>query len=156
MSDWRMAIDHDTGYFVTWTSRAFLRVGEARLRSLGLGVAHLPVLVCLAEEEPLTQREIARRVHVEQPTAAALLQRMTRAGLIEKSDDPSDRRASRIRLSAHAREVLPEALDLLSAVNAAATADLSPAEVAVLHDLLGRVLSNLNETIDGLRSGPDD
>ena len=73
------------------------RAGERRWRPLGLGVAHIPVLVCLAEEGALTQTEIAQRTHVEQPTAAALLQRMDKAGLLERSPDPRDRRATRRR-----------------------------------------------------------
>lgn len=143
-----MAIDYDTGYFVTRTARAFMRVAEAQLRPLGLGVAYLPVLVCLTEEEPLTQADIAQRIHVEQPTAAALLQRMTKAGLLEKSPDPRDGRATRISLSVHAREIIPEALDLLATSNSAATVDLSTAEIDVLHTLLRRVMANLDTTID--------
>ncbi|WNG22312.1 MarR family transcriptional regulator [Cystobacter fuscus] len=143
-----MDIDYDTGYFVTRTARAFMRVAEAQLRPLGLGVAHLPVLICLAEEGSLTQAEIAQRTHVEQPTAAALLQRMDKAGLIEKSPDPSDRRATRIRLSARAEKLLPRALELLGRSNDEATAGLSAKELETLHGLLRRVLANLSVMTD--------
>ena len=144
-----MNIDHDTGYSVTLTARAFMRVAEARLRLIGLGVAHVPALVALAEEGSLTQREIAQRTHVEQPTAAALLQRMSAAGLIDRSPDPDDRRSTRITLSRRAHVVLPDALRLLGQANTAATAGLSAAEVEVLHDLLRRVLANLDAMIEG-------
>lgn len=144
-----MDVDHDTGYSVTLTARAFMRVAEVRLRPLGLGVAHVPVLVALAEEAALTQTEIARRTHVEQPTAAALLQRMNAAGLIERSPDPRDRRSTRISLRTRAHAVLPEALRVLGHANSAATAGLSAAEIEVLHDLLRRVLANLETMIEG-------
>ncbi|WP_225411631.1 MarR family winged helix-turn-helix transcriptional regulator [Stigmatella hybrida] len=140
-----MDIDYDTGYFVTRTARAFMRVAEAQLRPLGLGVAHIPVLLCLAEEGALTQAEIAQRTHVEQPTAAALLQRMAKAGLIERSPDPRDRRATLIRLSPRAEEVMPKALKLLGQSNGEATAGLSAKELETLHGLLRRVLANLTE-----------
>jgi MarR family transcriptional regulator for hemolysin len=143
-----MDIELDTGYFVTRTARAFMRVVEARLRPLGIGVAHVPVLVCLAEDGPLTQAEIAQRTYVEQPTAAALLQRMAKAGLIEKTPDPRDRRAVRISLSARAEEVMPHALALLGESNGEAMAGISAAEVDVLHDVLRRVLVNLSAMID--------
>lgn len=143
-----MDIDRDTGYFVTRTARAFVRIAEARLRPLGLGVAHVPVLVCLAEEGSLTQAEIVQRTHVEQPTTAALLQRMAKAGLIETSPDPRDRRATRIGLSARAEEVMSGALDLLGQANGEATAGLSAAEIETLHDLLRRVLANLVAMMD--------
>ncbi len=142
-----MNIDHDTGYTVTWTARAFMRIAEARLRPLGLGVAHVPVLVALAEEGQLTQAEIAHRTHIEQPTAAALLQRMTAAGLIDRTPHPTDRRATRIDLSARAHALLPDALELLAEANSEATAGLTAAEVATLHALLGRVLVNLETMV---------
>ncbi|WP_158228407.1 MarR family winged helix-turn-helix transcriptional regulator [Pseudonocardia sp. MH-G8] len=144
-----MDIDRDTGYFVTRTARAFMRVADAQLRPLGLGVAHVPVLLCLAEEGALTQTELARRTHVEQPTAAALLQRMSRAGLVERSPDPRDHRATRITPSARAEQLLPRALELLGHSNGEATAGLSAAEIETLHELLGRVLGNLTNMIDG-------
>ncbi len=147
-----MIIDHDTGYFVTRTARAFMRIAEAQLRPLGLGVAHLPVLICLAEEKSLTQTEIAQRTHVEQPTAAALMQRMNKAGLIKRSPDPRDGRATRIRLSARAEKVLPQALDLLGRTNGEATTGLSAKEIETLHGLLRRVLANLDAMTDNDRA----
>lgn len=143
-----MELPHDTGYYVTLAARAFKRVAEARMRPLGLGVAHMPVLIALSENGALTQRDIAQRTHIEQPTAAALLQRMEAAGWIERSPDPRDRRASRISLSATARAVLPKALRLRQDSIAAATAGLSAAEVEQLQDLLGRVLDNLDAMVD--------
>lgn len=149
-----MDIELDTGYHVTRTARAFMRVAEARLRPLGIGVAHVPVLVCLAADGPLTQAEIAQRTHVEQPTAAALLQRMDKAGLIGKTPDPRDRRAVRISLSARAEALMPEALGLLGQSNGEATAGLSAAEIERLHDSLRRVLANLVGMLDDPGSGP--
>jgi len=143
-----MDIEFDTGYFVTRAARAFMRVAEARLRPLGIGVAHVPVLVCLAEEGPLTQAEIAQRTYVEQPTAAALLQRMDKAGLIEKTPDRRDRRAVRISLSTRAEEIMPEALALLAHANGQATAGLSAEEIETLHSLLRPVVDNLSAMID--------
>lgn len=143
-----MNIDHDTGYTVTRTARAFMRVAEARLRPLGLGVAYAPVLVALAEDDGLTQAEIAQRTHIEQPTAAALLQRMAKAGLIERSPHPTDGRASRISLNDRAIGLLPQALDRLTQADAQATAGLTAREVATLHALLARVQDNLETMID--------
>lgn len=143
-----MNIPHDTGYAVTRTARAFMRVAEARLRPMGLGVAYAPVLVALAEDDGLTQAEIAQRTHIEQPTAAGLLQRMTTAGLLDRSPHPRDRRAMTITLNARAVELLPAALDALTEVDDRATAGLSPHDVETLHDLLGRVLDNLEAMMD--------
>lgn len=150
-----MEIDRDTGYYVTLIARAFKRLAEARMRPLGLGVAQMPVLVALAGAGSLSQREIAERTHVEQPTAAVLLQRMSAAGLIERAPDARDRRSTRITLSTRARALLPEALRLRGQAIAEATAGLSTAELAVLHDLLRRVLANLEGLIEAAGERPD-
>lgn len=140
-------VERDTGYLVMLTARAFTRVAEKRLRPLGIGVAHLPVVVALAQDGPLTQKQVAARAHVEQPTATALLQRMDAAGLIERTPDPRDRRSVRISLSSRAARLLPEALGLRAEAVSSATADLSAAEVELLDSLLGRVLASLEALV---------
>ena len=135
--------DRDTGYWVMLTARAFTRVAERRLRPLGLGVAHVPVLLALAAEGALTVRQLAERARIEQPTATALVQRMESGGLVARAPDPSDRRSIRISLSARGRQLLPEALQLRTDAVRAATAGLSADEVRLLDDLLRRVLQSL-------------
>lgn len=148
-----MDVAQDVGYFAVLISRAFMRIAEVHLRPMGLGVAQMPVLVALATEGSLTQKEIAQRAHVEQPTAAVLLQRMEAAGLIERSADPRDRRSSRIALSARASTLLPKALAQRAQVVGHATAGLSAMELETLNDLLGRVLANLEAIVGSQGTG---
>jgi DNA-binding MarR family transcriptional regulator len=58
------------------------------------------VLRNLAESDPegLTQTELTRRMTSDPNTIAALVDRMERAGLLERRVDPQDRRALRLRL----------------------------------------------------------
>lgn len=147
-----MDIRPGTGADVARTARAFTRLAETRLRPLGLGVASVPVLVHLAQEGPLTQAQIAARLGVEQPSAATLLQRMTRDGLVERDPDPHDRRAVRISLSARAEQAMPGALAERDRADAQATAGLSGDEVTVLRALLARVRDNLAAVEDEERA----
>jgi MarR family transcriptional regulator for hemolysin len=73
---------------------------------------------------------------------------MDKAGLLERSPDPRDRRATRIRLSARAEKLMPRALELLGQSNDEATAGLSAKEIETLHGLLRRVLANLAAMTD--------
>lgn len=129
----------DTGAHVLLAARAFTRLAEQRLRPLGLGVAHVPVLLALSREGALTVGDLARRARVEQPTATALVRRMEAAGLVDRGPDPRDRRSTRLRLSARGEEVVEQALRMRREAVDAATADLSAAEVRQLDELLGRV-----------------
>ncbi|MDI1290151.1 MAG: MarR family transcriptional regulator [bacterium] len=143
-----MNLERDTAYYVALASRAFTRMAESRLRPLGVGVAHIKVMTGLADTASMSQREIAAYAHIEQPTAAALIQRMDAAGLIDRAPDPSDRRSTQISLSSLGAELLPEALALRSSVVAEATASFTAAEVKTLNGLLARLLVNLDSMVD--------
>jgi MarR family transcriptional regulator for hemolysin len=131
-------------FWVNHASRLIVRHFEQRLRPLGFGMAYLPVLVPLQEEGELTQKELAERTRVEQPTMAALLGRMDRDGLLLRKPHPTDKRSSRISLSAKAKARLPAAMEQMAAVAERATAGLSQRERATLILLLRRVVDNLD------------
>jgi MarR family transcriptional regulator, transcriptional regulator for hemolysin len=48
------------GHLISLAARGFARLSEARLKSLGFGVGHLPVLVALQDGRASTQRDLAR------------------------------------------------------------------------------------------------
>ena len=79
---------------------------------------------------------------------AALLARMERDGLISREVDPSDKRASRISLSAKAKARLPSAKERLGEVAEQATSGFSERERATLIALLRRVVGNLGQAVE--------
>ena len=48
------------GHLISLAARGFARLSEARLKPLGFGVGHLPVLVALQDGRASTQRDLAR------------------------------------------------------------------------------------------------
>ncbi len=120
-----------------------LKEFEQHLRQLDLGPAYIPVLQALDDEGPLTQRELAERANVEQPTMAALLGRMTRDGLIALRAHPDDRRARLVSLTPMARKRLPLGRALLIEVAERATHGFTKAECTTLVSLLQRMITNL-------------
>ena len=132
------------GHLISLAARGFTRLSEARLKPLGLGVGHLPVLVALRDGQADTQRDLARFAKVEQPPMAQMLARMERDGLIARTPDPADGRSSRIALTAAAEARLPDAIDVLLKGNAEVLAGFTEAEAAQLTDLLQRVIANLD------------
>lgn len=130
-------------YWLNNASRRLLRRHEARLRELGLGMGHLPVLVALAEGGQLSQKELARRARVEQPTMAEALARMERDGLVRRETNPEDRRGSLVSLTASARAKVPRAMAAMARGQDEALAGLDAADRATLLRLLRRVAENL-------------
>ena len=135
---------HPSHYF-SRIGRALTRIGDARLRAVGLATAQLPVLSMLSGGRQLSQTELARRAKVEQPSMAQLLIRMERDGLIRRERDPSDRRSSLITLTKEAERRLPAGRAVLRQGNADMMRGLSDQDIQRLLDLLSRVLHNVDE-----------
>src|SRR5688572_18593125 len=130
-------------YWINRASRALMRTHEERLRPLGFGMGQLPVLLALEDGAELSQKELATRAHVEQPTMAQALTRMERDGLLERRANPDDARSSLYSLERAARARIPELKAALLQGDRDACAGLSAAERTQLIELLRRVASNL-------------
>ncbi len=131
------------GHHISRAARALARVGDTRLRPLGISTGQLPVLVALKDGAKLTQTELARWGKVEQPTMAQMLTRMARDGLIQREPDPDDGRSTLISLTNAAKAKQQEARAILEQGNRDATRGFTPDEVETLIALLKRVIDNV-------------
>ncbi len=134
------------GHLISLAARGFARLSEARLRPLGFGVGHLPVLVALQGGQAGSQRDLARFARIEQPSMAQMLARMERDGLICRIPDPADGRSSRVSLTETARTRLPDACAVLFQGNREALGGFTDEEAAQLVALLTRLIANLDRT----------
>lgn len=80
--------------------RAILQAGYAEI-DLAPGQEHL--LAALWNEDGLSQRELVRRLGVEQPTVAKTVRRLEASGFIRREADPADRRVTRVVLTDRGR-----------------------------------------------------
>ncbi|GAN91145.1 transcriptional regulator MarR [Gluconobacter frateurii M-2] len=131
------------GHYFSRIARGLSRVGDARLRDLGLATAQLPILTALKDGAQLSQKQLAHWAKVEQPTMAQMLSRMERDGLIQRTPDPNDRRSSLISLTKTALDRLPAGRAVLRQGNADMTKGLTSEEVDTLVVLLRQVLANI-------------
>jgi DNA-binding MarR family transcriptional regulator len=132
------------GRLISLAARGFARLSEARLKPLGFGVGHLPVLIALQDGRANTQRDLARFARIEQPSMAQMLVRMERDGLIRRTPDAADGRSSRISLTHVAKTRLPDACAALFEGNREALSGFTDEEAAQLVALLTRVIANLD------------
>jgi len=133
------------GHLISLAARGFARLSEARLKPLGFGIGHLPVLVALRDGRASTQRDLARFAKIEQPPMAQMLARMERDGLIRRDADPADGRSSRITLTAAAEARLPDAISVLLQGNREVLRDFTDKEARLLVTLLKRLIENLDQ-----------
>ena len=143
------------GHLISLAARSFARLSEARLKPLGFGLGHVPVLVALQDGQVGNQRDLARFARIEQPPMAQMLSRMERDGLIERTPDPQDGRSRRIRLTTDAQARLPRAVSVLHAGNGEALSGFSDEEAAMLTALLRRLIANLDVVIGAETAAQD-
>jgi DNA-binding MarR family transcriptional regulator len=135
--------EKSAGYMVNWAARLFAREIHARISKEGLSPGHLPVFFALADGVAMTQKELAKRAAIEQPTMAATLARMERDGLIVRKADPADRRSSLVSLSPAAAKKTAAVRAAVNAVNSHALSRLSADERDAFLRMLGTVIGTL-------------
>jgi MarR family transcriptional regulator, transcriptional regulator for hemolysin len=135
------------GHLIGVASRGFARLSEARLKPLGFGVGHLPVLVALREGQAKSQRDLARFARIEQPSMAQMLARMERDGLICRVPNAADGRSSHISLTAAAQSRLPQACAVLFQGNRDVLNGFTDKEATQLVNLLTRLIANLDRAV---------
>ncbi|KKC31674.1 MarR family winged helix-turn-helix transcriptional regulator [Devosia psychrophila] len=140
--------ESSAGYMTNWAARLFARELERQLAPSGIAPAYMPVLFALADGSALTQKELARRAAVEQPTMAATLNRMERDAMIIRTRDPEDKRSALVALTPLAQGKIETVERVVSAINELALEQLVPDERRQFIALLGRVIRVL-EAQDG-------
>jgi DNA-binding MarR family transcriptional regulator len=78
---------------------------EAAARG-SLGPRHMPALLAVAAAGPLSVSELARRLGLGLSTTSAIVGQLSRAGLLERAEDDSDRRRTIVRLQDEHSEVI--------------------------------------------------
>lgn len=79
---------------------------RAAMENHGLTARHGAVLPHLLAGRPLTVSEIAGRLHVSLPTASELVGALSRAGIVERAEDPANRRRVLVSLARPYRPAL--------------------------------------------------
>jgi DNA-binding MarR family transcriptional regulator len=74
----------------------------------GLTIAQLRLMSMLLFEDSRTVGELADNLDVKMPTVTGMTDRLVRMGMIERHDDPVDRRVVRIGLSEAGRRAMRE------------------------------------------------
>jgi MarR family transcriptional regulator for hemolysin len=116
---------------------------EAHLAEAGASLPFWLVLRHLAEEDGLSQRELAHRLSVEAPTLTRHIDRMAAEGLLVRRRDPHDRRVTRISLTPQGRALHRRLAAVVTGLEQQVQSLLSAREAAVLDRALTRIVHHL-------------
>src|SRR3954453_20313113 len=119
---------------------------EAFERTLAEHDASLPswiLLSVLAEEDGISQRQLAARMHLEPTTIVRHVDRLAEDGLVARRRDATDRRITRIELTAAGRGRHRELLVVVGGLERDLRSCLSEREQTTLLKLLDRIFDHL-------------
>ena len=138
-------LERSFGFLLNDIARLMRKRYEQRARPLGLTRAQWQSLAHLQRREGINQSGLAELLELEPISVARLIDRMEESGLVERRDDPADRRAHRLFLTDRARPLLDACRALGETVYAEAFAGVADEQREHLIDLLVRVRGNLSE-----------
>ncbi len=113
------------------------------LEALGLYRGQPSVLQALWEHEGLMHTELARHLQVQPATITRMLQRMEKAGFVERRPDPEDQRVSRVYLTEAGQAVRADVQQVWRQLEEEAFAGFSLEEQALLRRFFLRIRENL-------------
>ena len=118
---------------------------NALLEAIGLYRGQPPVLFALWEQEGLTHTELAERLHNTPATITKMLQRMEKAGFVQRRADANDQRVSRVYLTEAGRAIQARVQAVWDTMEAETFAGFTDEERLLLRAFLQHIRQNLIE-----------
>lgn len=124
-------------WLVLWkVTRALEAHAEASIASLGMCRSDFGVLEALLHKGPLAVHELGAKVLLTSGSITTAIDRLEGRGLVERGDDPRDRRARIVRLTAAGRKTIRAAFADHERAMEAAVAHFNGKDRAALLELL--------------------
>jgi DNA-binding MarR family transcriptional regulator len=112
-----------------------------------------PILKLLLHQGPMRLSALAQALRLDASTVSRHARQLEDRGLLERTDDPDDGRASRVEVSEAGRASLEQAFEARHHVITAALEGMTEAERETLRDLLHRVVETLTDQHDRHEAG---
>ena len=100
------------------------------INSLGIGLSDFGILEVILHKGPLPVNTIGNRIRLTSGSITAAVDRMERKGLVERRNDPTDRRARMVHLTETGRKLIGCAFADHEAAMERATSGLTASERA--------------------------
>lgn len=117
---------------------------EAELRSIGIDIPTWRVLMVLGEKAPRPIAQVARSTVINISTMARIVERMTRAELIDSRPSSEDGRVTEIFLTATGQEKLAAARAVTAPIYRKLIRGFGAEDFGLLIDMLNRLHDNLD------------
>jgi len=110
----------------------------------GIGGAQVWMLATIADTPDITVSQLSQALSIHVSTASNLLDKLARAGLVERLRGEEDRRVVRLRLTDKGRDIIARAPKPLTGLIVDALEKLSAESLLALNEELGRLTRQMN------------
>ncbi len=131
-------------YLLNRAASRYNHVIETELRKLPIDIPTWRVLMILGEQEPLAIGQVAKSAVINISTMMRIVERMTKAQLVETRTSELDGRIKELLLTEHGRQTLARARELTAPLYDDIIKGFSAAEFARLLQMLTRLYDNLS------------
>jgi MarR family transcriptional regulator for hemolysin len=144
----------DFGRQIYRVSTAWRREIDLRVRDFGLTEATWRPLLYLGRlGDGQRQTDLAAALLIEDASLVRLVDALERASLVERVEDPDDRRSKRLTMTETGREIYERVAAIHDGLAEAFIKDVSPKELDLCNAVLGRILKAI-ETQPGRDDEP--
>ena len=128
---------------------------DDRLRPLGQSAARMEALSAIMNSPgPNPQIEMANRLRIEGPTMSRMIDALSRDGLVERLQAPSDRRTRYLRVTPEGEEALEDIFEVTDAMRKRLLEGFTDDEVAQFTSMLHAMLKRLDDGLPGTGDEP--
>lgn len=138
------ALDRHLFYWITQLLDRRDRELAAALRHFRLRAPEWRALASLYSRHRLSMSELAETTSIERTTLSRIVERMVRAGWVNRLTDTSDARVTRLALTAEGERLFARIWPAVSAVNQAMVAGLPEPAVELVRWALEQMCRNFN------------
>ena len=132
-------LTHLVGYAASRAAITLRRVFVRHLGPLDLKVVDYSILALVASNPQINQKRLGEALDISPPNMAVTIDRMVERGWVERVRSHHDRRAMQIHLTPAGTELMRQADRISASMEDASLRMLSPAERALLIELLLKV-----------------
>jgi len=133
-------IQTEIGHLILRLGRLMRRELDQALSDHGLSNATaIPLLVLSRQGTPVRQGVLADELGIEGPSLVRLIDLLQAEGLVVRREDPTDRRAKTLHLTATGKAKVEEINRVLRRVRASLLKDIGSDELAVTFETLQRI-----------------
>jgi DNA-binding MarR family transcriptional regulator len=138
-----MNLFESPGFLVNKLAHLMANELERKFRIHGITTSWWAVLALLWKQEGLPQVEIQQKLKVEAATITGIIKRMEQAELIERRNDPVDKRIQLVYLTQQGRDYESMLVPLAKQVNEIALSGFTDDEKIFFNRLLTRAFTNM-------------